>query len=165
LTAYLENQANTQLKSQLDNNDYDESQLISIKIPATHILDYTNSKLFERVDGQMEIKGVHYNYVKRRLYKDSVELLCIPNNSFMKIQDAKDEFFKLVNDFQHTGQSKKSNNHSGASKFFSIDNYVAHDSFALHNLFTTIVKQSFHLFSHTTFNFSSVIENPPEDCC
>ena len=94
----MEDKANARLESQLNNGGYDESQLISIKIPATHLSYYTNSKFFDRVDGHIEIKGVKYNYVKSRLYNDSLELLCIPNHSLMRIQNAKDDFFKLVND-------------------------------------------------------------------
>src|SRR5580765_6199633 len=64
-SAYLENRADRQLESRLDENQYDGSQLLSIKVPAH--LSYSHPSLtFERVDGQVEVGGVLYKYVKRR---------------------------------------------------------------------------------------------------
>ena len=68
---------------------------------------YTNSKNFQRLDGEVNIEGTIYKYVKCRIYKDSLEMLCIPHLSKMKIENSKEEFFKLVNDFQQAGNKKK----------------------------------------------------------
>jgi hypothetical protein len=97
LISYLERRADTQLIAQLNENNFDESRLISIKVPAIHFSDYVNARPFERVDGQIEIKGVMYNYVKRKLFNDSLELICIPNTRATKLRSADSEFFKLVN--------------------------------------------------------------------
>ena len=59
----------------MENNNYKESQLISPKVPVSYIPYYNNSKSFERIDGQIEIQGGLYKYVKRRIYNDSLELL------------------------------------------------------------------------------------------
>jgi hypothetical protein len=59
------------------------------------------------MDGEIEINGIHYNYVKYRMYEDSVEYLCIPNQAKTKLSNARDEFYKLVNDLQHPSQNKK----------------------------------------------------------
>ncbi len=108
----MEDRNNAHLEAQLDDNNYNESELISLKVAATHLSYYNTSKSFERVDGQIEIKGVLYKYVKRRLYNDSVELLCIPNIGSMQLQNAKDNFFKIANDLQNTTQNKKVPTHS-----------------------------------------------------
>ena len=106
MTTILENRANAFLVGQLDQNEYDESELISLKIPAN--LPYlVNSAHFSRVDGEITIAGVHYNYVKQRLYNDSLEYLCIPNLEKTRLRKAKDEFYKVVNDLQHPSQNKK----------------------------------------------------------
>lgn len=110
LTNYMENKADVQLESKLDNNDYKEQDLISIKVP-THLPYYNSSNSFERTDGEIEINGVVYKYVKKRFYNDSLELLCVPNVSKMKIKEANNEFAKLANDFQQLGK-KKQNQHS-----------------------------------------------------
>lgn len=109
LSTYWQQTADQQLVARLDRNDYDESQLISLKIPLTALSYYNSSNGFERVDGQIEIGGIHYNYVKRRIFKDSLELLCIPNTTAMSVQKVKNDFFRQVNDLQQQTRGKKSN--------------------------------------------------------
>lgn len=118
LTAYWQQKAENTLVARLDRNDYDDAQLISIKIPLTTLDYYNSSTSFERVDGQIDINGVHYNYVKRRIFKGSLELLCIPNTTATNLQKAKNEFFRQVNDLQQQNQGKKSNT---TAKDFSKD--------------------------------------------
>ena len=121
LSTYLQNKADRRLEASLDRDNYDESQLIPIHIPITALSYYNSSTSFERVDGQLEINGIRYKYVKRRLFKDSLELLCIPNQAAMSLQSAKEDFFRQVNDLQqHSTQGKKTS-HSGPNKAFSQD--------------------------------------------
>ncbi|MDO6434214.1 hypothetical protein Q4E93_26630 [Flavitalea sp. BT771] len=123
LSFYLENRADRRLEASLDVDRYDESQLISIKVPSSHLSYYNSTTQFERVDGQIEVGGIQYKYVKRRLFNDSIELLCIPNHTAMRLQTARNQFFQLVNDIQqHNGQSKKSDGHA-APKGFSPTDY------------------------------------------
>jgi hypothetical protein len=159
LISFLEGKATTQLEAQLDENNYDESQLISITIPVTKLSYYNNSILFERVDGQLEINGVQYKYVKRRLYNDSVELICIPDQTAMKLSNARNDFFKIVNDIQHK-ENKKSG--SGLSKNISADYLTVNHHFLLSALYLTSSSWMPYSAEITPFNFSSVIENPPE---
>ena len=100
-------------------HDYDDAQLTRIKIPLTTLSYYNGSTVFERVDGQIELNGVHYNYVKRRIFKDSLELLCIPNTTVTSLQKSKNDFFRQVNDLQQQTQGKK--NGSSAIKDLSKD--------------------------------------------
>ena len=109
--AWLQNQSNVSLEAQLDLNSFEEADLVSVKIPSGHLSYYTNSKSFERVDGEVEIKGVPYKYVKRRIFNDTVELMCIPNRNAIRLQNARDDFFKLVSDLQHPDQGKKAGSH------------------------------------------------------
>lgn len=118
LTAYWQQQSDNKLEARLDKHEYTDDQLVSIKIPLTTLAYYNNSSSFERVNGQVEIKGIHYNYVKRRIYGDSLELLCIPNTAAMNLQKAKNEFFRQVNDLQQQNQGKKN---TAASKDLSRD--------------------------------------------
>jgi hypothetical protein len=163
-SSYMEQKANVQLETQLDNNNYDESQLISIKVPAQHVSSYVNSGQFERVDGQVEVNGVQYKYVKLRHFNDSLELLCIPNQQGMKLQNAKDDFFKLVNDLQHTGQNKKGDSHPGSSKNLSADYYLVTDFFKATNLSITISPESFCYTANLANTYSLTAEQPPEHC-
>lgn len=125
VSSYLETRADKQLEASIDENKYDDSQLISIKVPTTYLSYYNSSSEYQRVDGRIEVGGVEYKYVKRRLYNDSLELLCIPNHTAMHLQTARNEFFKLVNDLQQHNGGKKSNSHPNASKSFSSSDYDA----------------------------------------
>ena len=107
LSTYLQDKAGRRLEASLDKNSYDEAQLISVKVPITTLSYYNSNNRFERVDGQVEIGGVQYKYVKRRLFKDSLELLCIPDQARMGLQSAKNEFFRQVNDLQQQGATGK----------------------------------------------------------
>jgi hypothetical protein len=111
LSDYLSHRADTQLESQLDQHQYNEASLIEIRVPLN--MPYQNiSSSFERYDGQIEYKGIHYKYVKRKVANGELVLLCLPNENRMKLQNARDEFFKLVNDLQ---QSSKDNNSTPAA--------------------------------------------------
>ena len=107
LLQYWEVQENTKLEVRLDQQQYDERDLVEVKIPI-HLPYHSNWNDFERYDGEIDIDGVHYKYVKRKIFNDSLVLLCIPNEIKTKISTARDEFFSLVNDLQKDAGNAKS---------------------------------------------------------
>ena len=162
-TAYLEGKADRQLEARLDLNKYDESQLISVKVPITHLSYFNTSSQFERVDGKINIKGVEYKYVKRRIFNDSVEMLCIPNQGVMQVQTAKNEYFKLVNDLQHNGQDKHPGSHSGSTKSPVSEYYAVNDVYSIGGqlsvpVLPATIYQAASL--HSSYAFS--LEQPPD---
>lgn len=163
LSSYLEDKADRRLEASLDKNGYDESQLISIKVPSSHLSYYNSNTQFERVDGKIEVGGIQYKYVKRRLYNDSLELLCIPNHDAMKLQTARNQFFQLVNDIQqHNGQSKKSDSHHTA-KGFSPTDYEAVAGLTMGQLYAVInlpITQDQAPSISTSYHFT--VEQPPD---
>ena len=101
LSDYLQHRADTQLESQLDQHQYNEASLIEIRVPLN--MPYQNiSSDFERYDGEIEYNGIHYKYVKRKVANGELVLLCLPNENRMRLQNARDEFFKLVNDLENS---------------------------------------------------------------
>jgi hypothetical protein len=163
VSSWLESRADRQLEARLDGNNYDESQLLSLKVPASHLSYYNSSTQFERVDGQIEIGGVQYKYVKRRLFNDSLEYLCIPNQASMRLQTARNEFYKLVNDLQHNGQGKKSDSHPGSSKSLSsADYYAVHDLILVNDLpFITLPRTAMEVPAITS-SYAFTLEQPPD---
>ncbi len=157
--SFLEYKENTQLETQLDKNNFDETQLVSVKISAKYFSAYVNEKNFQRIDGQININGIVYNYVKIRMYSDSLEMLCIPNQYAMKLSSAKDNFFKLVNDVQHK-ENKKSN--SNFSKNISTDYFVVNYFAIINYAFFTSLNWPCNYISGRLFHSSEVLENPPE---
>lgn len=123
---YFQGKADQQLEARLDIEDYDVSQLIELKVPLNmpYQLNHTD---FERVDGEIEIEGIHYKYVKRRVFNDSLVLLCLPNEQKMKIEGAKKSFFSLVNDLQPSSKKESGNNNTPTiknilSEYFLVKN-------------------------------------------
>ncbi|OQP67880.1 hypothetical protein [Niastella populi] len=107
LSDYMQHRADTQLESQLDQHQYNEASLIEIRVPLN--MPYQNiSSGFERYDGEIEYKGIHYKYVKRKVANGELVLLCLPNETRMKLQNAREEFFKLVNDLQNAQENNSS---------------------------------------------------------
>jgi hypothetical protein len=162
LTSFMEDKANSHLETALDNNDYDLAQLISVKIPVTYLPYYNNSQTFERVNGQVEIGGLEYKYVKRRIFNDSLELLCIPNPAMMKLKKVKNEFFQFVNDLQHNGQDKNGNPHHSLVKSFSLDYYTIHSALSLTECWLIISIGSFNNTSPIVSCMRLLPEQPPE---
>lgn len=111
LTAVLEEQSNNRLEARLDQHDYEETQLLEFRIPI-QIPYQTDWTAFERYDADVEIAGVHYKAVKRKLLNGEMIVLCLPNKEKQFLQNARNDFFKLVNDLQHQGQDKSDSGHS-----------------------------------------------------
>ncbi|WP_115372744.1 hypothetical protein [Adhaeribacter pallidiroseus] len=107
---YFIYRTDTNLVAQLDLNQYQESELIQFKIPISlpYIIDKPD---YERVDGQVEIKGVLYTYVKRKIERDTIFLQCLPNPETQRLDKARNAYTKHVNDLP---QSKK--NQAGTTK-------------------------------------------------
>lgn len=137
LVSYMQNRSNKELEARLDQNNYDESQLISIKIPAVHLSYYNSSQEFERVDGSVEINGLQYKYVKQRIFNDSIELLCLPDQAKMRLTAFTDDFFRLVNGFQATRTGRPAT-HPLPSKSPVADPYVFTAGFVPHELLFTL---------------------------
>jgi hypothetical protein len=162
LAAFLEDFSKIELQAQLDRDQYDPAELVLIKIPATHLSYYNPSESFERVRGEVEIEGVLYSYVKLRLFNDSLELLCLPNQKATRLQTAKDDFFKLVNDFQQPTQPKKADDHPSVVKVYLPDDFTNEEPFQLHAPYFSRLNKFFHSNNAATLHFSLTIDYPPE---
>ncbi len=158
---YMAKQSDTALEQALDRQDYNESQLISIKQP-TNLPYYTNSKDFQRIDGEVEIEGIKYKYVKCRIYNDSLEMLCIPNKAKMQIEQRKADYAKVAHDFQQTDTQKKSGEqHKSFQKSLSEYEEVHTQLFNRNSIeLSTLYVLVNSVFEKT--NFHSTAEQPPE---
>ncbi len=105
---YAQQQADYSMESSLDRQEYNEADLLTITVPLS--LPYQNNEAdFKRVDGEITVNGILYKYVKRKVADGNLVLLCLPDHNKMRIQSAKDEFFKYANDLVQNNHSKKSN--------------------------------------------------------
>ena len=105
MTSLLQERADLELQSNVEKNRYNNEDLVEIRVPLN--LPYqTDWKEFQSYDGNIQVDGVDYRYVKRKVEKGELVLLCIPNHSKTHLTTARDRFFMLVNDLQHNGHSK-----------------------------------------------------------
>ena len=157
----LASNSDATLELALDAKNYNDQDLISIKQP-TNLPYYNNSKTFQRIDGEVEIDGTTYKYVKCRIYNDSLEMLCIPHVAKMKIQQSKQDYAKIANDFQQDNNKKKD---GGDAKSFQkqLSEYedlqpglIAYNYVLLNSNFG-LLKTSLH-FKH----FPNTAEQPPD---
>jgi hypothetical protein len=101
----MQSSSNANLEKQVDKNNYSEGDLITIKTKL-NLPYYTSSAQFERVYGSINIDGTNYQYVKRRIQNDTLELLCLPNKTNTNLQSVKNEMTKSLADGQ-TSTPKK----------------------------------------------------------
>ena len=74
----LQQKANKELVAKLDNNQYNDADLITLTVPLS--MPYlTDSKDFERKDGEIKIDGKIYHYVKQKISHGNLILMLIDN--------------------------------------------------------------------------------------
>jgi hypothetical protein len=108
---FLQQRNDDNLQAALDQDKYNESDLISIRIPLSMPYQPENTE-FERVNGEVTVDGIIYKYVKRKIDHGDLVLLCLLDHKKMKLQSGKEQFFRLANEFQQTSPMK----HSGQGK-------------------------------------------------
>lgn len=163
LMLWQQQEANTRLEARLDNKDYQESSLIEFRIPID--LPYQNDWTdFEPCEGEIEIDGVHYKYVKRKVQDGMLILKCIPNNAKQEIISTRDEFFKLVNGLpQCNNCSEKQNNPKPVIEKNTMSDFDGKQYFDI--LFANVTSPtSYNAFYSPLHSYSlcSIPEHPPE---
>lgn len=157
---YMANRSDASLESALDQNNYKEEDLITIKQP-TNLPYYNSSNEFQRVDGEVEIGGVKYKYVKCRINNGFLEMLCIPNKAKMQIEQDKNEYAKVSNDFLQNDTQKKSN---APVKSFQKSLSEYEEQSMVQNDFKRSLS-TFYVLVNSVFeenHFFTTVEQPPD---
>jgi len=82
---------------QLETHQYNDHELIEVKI-ALHTPYLSNWSDYERIDGEAEVNGIYYTYVKRKINNDTLYLLCLPNKNKTQLNAARIEYANKVQD-------------------------------------------------------------------
>jgi hypothetical protein len=127
----LQTDADRELEALLDNSDYDESELIEIKV-ALNMPYQQRFTDYERHYGHIEIDGKSYTYVKKKIEGDVVIFKCIANESKQQLKGIENDLTKAVSasDIDHTGQSKQQ---SSSFAKYSLSEYDDQNMFQLLN--------------------------------
>lgn len=162
LSNWLANHAQAQFQLVLDEEQYNEADLLHIKVPATLPYGVSNAQ-YDKVEGSIEMNGVTYSYVKRRFYQDTLELLCLPNIQTTQIKNARDAFAQLANDFiSHEGSTKKTNSTPASAKW-NISDFTQDHLFFSWQFRGDVANDNWNIFlSKALFpGVLSGIEHPP----
>lgn len=95
--------ANHKADQAIENNSYDQSETVTIKIPLT--LPYPVQNGFERVSGDFEHNGEFYKLVQQKYENDTVYVVCLRNDDQKKAVEVLSDLVK-----QSTDQSPASSN-------------------------------------------------------
>lgn len=159
LTGFMERNADIALETKIDNSDYDESSLIELRVPLNAPYLTANSAEFERYDGELEIRGINYKYVKRKIVDGYLVLLCLPNENKTRLQNSRVDFFKLVNDLNHS-QNKKNNTTS--YKSFVTEYKKENNSWTISGITLPHFKPYEVNISFIAPGYNTVPEQPPK---
>jgi hypothetical protein len=134
-------------ENKIEKQQYANEDLVAYKFSAKQLPYYTNSKNYEVANGEVEVNGTIMTYVKKRIYNDSIEYVCLPNKAKTNLRTAREDFFKLVNDLQNSSKNstpKKQTNTT--AKPFSYDAVVFETKQTnLHNFFSQKNTYSFYV--------------------
>lgn len=134
---YFIQRSNEQLTHQLNEHQYNDNDLIEVKI-ALHTPYLSNWSDYERVDGEAEVNGIYYTYVKRKINNDTLYLLCLPNKNKTRLNAARIEYANKVQDVPGT------KDHGTLKKNPAGNEYQQPITCFLINSFTIADRQPFH---------------------
>ncbi len=117
---YAEKRADASMEARLDNDQYDETELVTIKIPL-HNPYQIEQKSFERVNGEINVNGKIFKYVKRKVSDGNLILLCIADNHKNVLKKAKSEYENATNDLT---PNSKNTGRSGLQKNLTPGDYI-----------------------------------------
>jgi hypothetical protein len=113
-------QSDAILERNLDQNAYNENELITLSIPLSMPYQY-NSDGFERFDGEITLNGNIYKYVKRKYCDGKIIFLCLPNHNKMYLEAEKNKLATNNNDIQTSGPKKQDSPKQASGKNLSTD--------------------------------------------
>lgn len=158
----MESASDKAFQSNLYEDVYDEAMLLHIKVAASTPYG-SNSDQYEHATGEVDINGITYHFVKRRFYKDSLELWCVPNMEKIGIRNARDQFFSLAGDYNASTSTQKSSNNQHTVLKFSIMDFTGDHSFSWQ--FRNEDKVQVHYVNQETAYLSDYVnrlERPPQ---
>ncbi len=118
---YAEKQADATMEATLDNNQYNENDLVTLSIPLNnpYLLEESG---FQRVNGEVNVGGKNYKFVKRRVTDGKLVLRCIPDTRKMVLKNAKAALGNTTNDISNSGKGSSKNN---TQKNFTGNDYIS----------------------------------------
>jgi hypothetical protein len=159
---YLEDKAKAALTASIETKSFDENNLVEIKTELN--MPYVSDKEYETAYGETVIKGVHYQYVKRKIENNVLYLMCLPNEEKIVLAETKRNVEK--NNVEAGNNTSK--HKSPVQKILKstqteyIQNTFSYDVVDLVNIATALPKVT----NSKVYSLYAVLtpEQPPEVC-
>jgi hypothetical protein len=158
----LQQKADTKLEARLDNSEYDESQLMEIRVAMNMPYQQRYTK-FERHYGEIEIEGKSYTYVKRKIEGDVLILKCIANQSKEELNSIKNDLAKANSnaDMDHPGKNSQQKSFVKNSLGEYDDQFMIQQPASANNLITVPFSD---FKSAMPDGVATILHQPPKAC-
>lgn len=164
ITGYLKDAAANRLHNRIRHNTYDSSDLFEVRLPM-RLAYYAGTRTFALPENEAVIGGTQYHYVKYRIEKGELILLCLRDNEGTRIENARNEFFRLANDLMKSSGNHSPNPHNNGNLLHSFPGvfYESPDNWALQCLAnrTRLHYLATHTRSHKNW-LADTPAQPPE---
>ncbi len=158
---YFIHQSEVQIVKEIYENKIDATRLVEIKIPV-HLPGIKKWDNYVRDCGQLQLKGVYYNYLRYKMSPDTMSFICIANSVKTRLVSANLVIAKEINDVPlskkgHDSSQKKVNT-SNEYSFTAVDyQFMA---------FSTLLKPSTGPISYQLNNpYIESPGKPPNSIC
>lgn len=151
----LRYQNDVEMMQKLDQSEYSESDMVTIKIPIA-IPYATDSQDFERIDGMFEHKGEFYRLVKQRLLRDTLHVVCVKDYELAYINNAWESYVKTFTD-NHSDKSSAASFHTLIKDYLPRAFSILRDSLGWE---CEVAQRSY--FNFFVSDFCPSIIHPPE---
>ena len=76
---YFIHKSDVEIVKQMYDNKINSAKLLELKVPVNMptIQDWTE---YEHIEGQIQLNNAYYNYVRLKMTRDTMYLICLPNN-------------------------------------------------------------------------------------
>lgn len=109
---YFIQRSDEQLIQQLQAHQYNDHELIEVKL-SLHTPYLSSWSDYEQVNGEAEVNGIYYTYVKRKVHNDTLYLLCLPNKNKTQLNAARIEYANKVQDLPASTKNTLKKNPAG----------------------------------------------------
>ena len=150
---YFIHRSEVQIVKEIYENKVDATKLVEIKIPA-HMPNIKSWDNYVSDQGQLQLKGVYYNYLRYKITRDTMSFICIANAVKTRLVSANLIIAKEISDVPLS----KKGHEAPTKKVGGISEYafhVPHYQFITYGS-TLKVKPNTLLYLHT----SPFIESP-----
>jgi hypothetical protein len=106
LSQYLQHRADENLQAAFAQGQYQQQALLELQVPTT--LPYTTDWAeWQDAEGTVEIQGVLYRYVQRKIQDGHLYVRCLPHAEKQLVLNARDQFTQLALSLEQNSDGKK----------------------------------------------------------